>query len=56
MPICRELLNLQRISIISYDTQQNTPFEPMARSLKGLLKDNQPSAVYARMPYYLEIK
>ena len=34
----------------------DTPFEPMARSLKGLLKDNQPSAVYARMPYYLEIK
>ena len=34
----------------------DTPFEPMASSLKGLLKDNQPSAVYARMPYYLEIK
>lgn len=34
----------------------DTPFEPMARSLKGLLKDNQPTAVYARLPYYLDIK
>lgn len=34
----------------------DTPFEPMARSLDGLLKDNQPTGVYARLPYYLEIK
>jgi protease-4 len=34
----------------------DTPFEPMARSLKGLLKDNQPTGVFARLPYYLEIK
>ena len=34
----------------------DTPFEPMARSLKGLLKDNKPTGVYARLPYYLEIK
>ena len=34
----------------------DTPFEPMARSLKNLLKDNQPGAVYARLPYCLDIK
>lgn len=34
----------------------DTPFEPMARSLKGLLEENQPSGVFARLPYYLEIK
>ena len=34
----------------------DTPFEPMARSLQGLLKDNKPTGVYARLPYYLEIK
>ena len=33
-----------------------TPFEPMARSLRGLLQKNQPSAVYARLPYYMEIR
>ena len=34
----------------------DTPFEPMARSLQGLLNDNKPTGVYARLPYYLEIK
>ena len=34
----------------------DTPFEPMARSLQGLLKDNEPTGVLARMPYYLDIK
>ena len=33
-----------------------TPLEPMARSLKGLILENKPAGVYARMPYYLDIK
>ncbi len=33
-----------------------TPMEPMERSLRGLLKENRPSGVFARMPYCLEIR
>ncbi len=49
------------LSLISTAGQEptvlsGTPMESMERSLKGLLKDNRPTGVFARMPYCMEIR
>ena len=49
------------LSLISTAGQEptvlsGTPMESMERSLKGLLKDNRPTGVFARVPYCMEIR
>ncbi len=50
-----DLLSLLGTSHEEPTVLSGTPLEPMERSLKGLLKENKPSGVMARLPYLLEI-